>query len=694
MASRLPQPGSDDGTWGDILNDFLSQAHQADGTLKTNSVGATQLQAGAVTKSSIGLGNVDNTADLEKPISTATSTFLAVSHAADGTLKADTVGSTQIQTGAVTKTMVGLGNVDNTSDANKPISTATSTFLAIAHETDGTLKANSVGSAQIQSGAVTKTAVGLGNVDNTSDANKPVSTAVQTALNAKMTKGEQSFNVKDYGAVGDGIANDTTGIQNAINAASIAGGGIVFIPAGTYMVTGISLNGIKKVIIQGAGSRTSTIKQMNGTNLTTGLINATTPGSDLVMRDFGVHGNRTNNTGGADGIRFASSSSNNVFIENVYVREADARGINVTGSDFVINRCYCESNSQAGIGLNTNADRARISFNVCTLNTGDGIYVGSRDVVIMGNKCYSNHDTGINFGGPQEPTGWNQVIGNEVWLNENSGLNTGGADNLIIQGNIAHSNGRNTTTPRSMAGIRIRDTTSYDPVSGINFAANHIIVSGNRCYDDTTVNPLPAGAPGQLYGIEIVNLTAPTTTDDPNNIVIIGNDLEGNLTSAIQQFNVGTDLKIVGNLGVADTAAAGTSPLLGTVSYNPASLTPLSTTSATFVDVDATKLFVTFTAPASGKVLVKMTAARSLAGTSPVQSWNVRSAGADLAGTAGVIATAVSRSRNSHSAIVTGLTAGTSYTFTWGHSVTGTTATSTINLGGTDGPAVMEVWTA
>lgn len=32
--ARLPQPGGDKGSWGDILNDFLSQAHNADGSLK------------------------------------------------------------------------------------------------------------------------------------------------------------------------------------------------------------------------------------------------------------------------------------------------------------------------------------------------------------------------------------------------------------------------------------------------------------------------------------------------------------------------------------------------------------------------------------------------------------------------------------------------------------------------------------
>lgn len=38
MVSRLPTPGGDSGTWGTVLNDFLSQAHNADGTLKSTSI--------------------------------------------------------------------------------------------------------------------------------------------------------------------------------------------------------------------------------------------------------------------------------------------------------------------------------------------------------------------------------------------------------------------------------------------------------------------------------------------------------------------------------------------------------------------------------------------------------------------------------------------------------------------------------
>lgn len=46
--ARLPQPGHDRNTWGDILNDYLLQAHNSDGTLKSGSVGASQLQGNTI----------------------------------------------------------------------------------------------------------------------------------------------------------------------------------------------------------------------------------------------------------------------------------------------------------------------------------------------------------------------------------------------------------------------------------------------------------------------------------------------------------------------------------------------------------------------------------------------------------------------------------------------------------------------
>ena len=80
----------------------------------------------------------------------------------------------------MTKSYVGLGNVDNTSDANKPVSTPTQTALGLkAPLISPAFTGNPTG--------ITKGHVGLGNVDNTSDANKPVSTPTQTALGLKAT---------------------------------------------------------------------------------------------------------------------------------------------------------------------------------------------------------------------------------------------------------------------------------------------------------------------------------------------------------------------------------------------------------------------------------------------------------------------------------------------------------------------------
>lgn len=112
-------------------------------------------------------------------------TGIAVKAVADASAQAYAAGAGQVtsvagRTGAVTlaKADVGLSNVDNTSDANKPVSTAAQTALDLKAP-----KANPTFTGTVA--GVTKSHVGLGNVDNTSDASKPVSTATQTALDGK-----------------------------------------------------------------------------------------------------------------------------------------------------------------------------------------------------------------------------------------------------------------------------------------------------------------------------------------------------------------------------------------------------------------------------------------------------------------------------------------------------------------------------
>ena len=58
--------------------------------------------------------------------------------------------------------------------------------------------------------------------------------AVATNVQAKL---RQYVSVKDFGAVGDGVADDTTAIQNALNA--LSSGGSIYVPSGTYKITNL-----------------------------------------------------------------------------------------------------------------------------------------------------------------------------------------------------------------------------------------------------------------------------------------------------------------------------------------------------------------------------------------------------------------------------------------------------------------------
>ncbi|HEY5668137.1 MAG TPA: glycosyl hydrolase family 28-related protein [Candidatus Saccharimonadales bacterium] len=72
--TRLPIPGSDDNQWGSILNEYLSQAHNADGTLKSSALSA----GGAYTKPSGGIPSSDMSAAVQSSLGKADTAVRAV----------------------------------------------------------------------------------------------------------------------------------------------------------------------------------------------------------------------------------------------------------------------------------------------------------------------------------------------------------------------------------------------------------------------------------------------------------------------------------------------------------------------------------------------------------------------------------------------------------------------------------------
>jgi len=213
--------------------DAVNKAHDQNTDTALDSGGANEVTAAdarahidatdnphGVTKDQVGLGNVDNTSDADKPISTATQS--ALDDKADETITitggtgldggGDLTANRTIDLDAASIASLGLADTalqsgDNvselTNDANY-IDSAGAPVQSVASKTgDVTLSSSDVG---------------LGNVDNTSDLDKPISTATQSALDDKADETVTVTGTNGIEGGGDLTANRTL----SLTAASLA----------------------------------------------------------------------------------------------------------------------------------------------------------------------------------------------------------------------------------------------------------------------------------------------------------------------------------------------------------------------------------------------------------------------------------------------------------------------------------------
>jgi hypothetical protein len=172
--------------------------------------GGTGASTIAGAKANLGLNNVDNTSDLNKPISTATKTALNAKEDSANKSTLTTLGNSDVlfPTQNAVKVYVDNHITSEVVDA----ATTTKGKIKLAGDLGGTADAPTVPGLvnkenTISAGTTTqyyrgdktwqtlnKTAVELGNVDNTSDVNKPISTAVQTELDFKENSTNKSTN--------------------------------------------------------------------------------------------------------------------------------------------------------------------------------------------------------------------------------------------------------------------------------------------------------------------------------------------------------------------------------------------------------------------------------------------------------------------------------------------------------------------
>lgn len=221
------------------------------------------------------------------------------------------------------------------------------------------------------------------------------------------------FNVRKYGAVGDGVTDDTVAIEAAIAEAIVSPFGIVFFPPGTYLTTTrITIGSNMSLVGVGAAS--------------------------VIKTDILVKTDVNNHISSID--MFFGDSVTGIEISNLYFDGADKNAADATdeggaaifidstagrSSNINIHDCHYTGFDTSIFFANT--DRISVRGNIFEANAGASVRaLGIADSVITGNIC---------DGSRTAENGANAV--NHIWLSQSGGTVS---NNVSVTGNSATNN--------------------------------------------------------------------------------------------------------------------------------------------------------------------------------------------------------------------------------------------------------------
>ncbi|NWC09397.1 right-handed parallel beta-helix repeat-containing protein [Pseudomonas agarici] len=356
------------------------------------------------------------------------------------------------------------------------------------------------------------------------------------------------FNVQDFGAKGDGITDDTAAIQNAIDAAAAAGGGQVYVPSGTYIVSAgeepsdgcLMLK--SNVYLSGDGMGETTVKVADGSDTKiTGIIRSAygEETHDFGVSNLTIDGNRDHTTGKIDGwfngyIPGEEGYDSNVTLDSVEIKDCSGYGFDpheqtvnmviknsvshgngldgfvadfLSASTFENNVAY--DNDRHGFNVVTSTHDFTLTNNVAYDNGGNGIVVqrGGEDIpspnhiTISGGAMYGNGAEGVLIKLSSEVT----VSGVDIHDNGGAGVRIYGSNNVDVTDNTLNNN----SLGAAVAEIIIQ---SYDDTAGVSgkyFNGSDNTIQGN----------LISGSNLSTYGV------AERNEDGTDRNAIIGNTI-------------------------------------------------------------------------------------------------------------------------------------------------------------------------
>lgn len=269
--------------------------------------------------------------------------------------------------------------------------------------------------------------------------------AAQTVTGAKtfnsgtfIDKGSQRFDVRAYGAVGNGTTDDQTAFQAAITAAQ-ASGGTVFIPANFNMiVSGAPTVTSGNVVIEGAGwssKITLASSALNALGTTIGIwVNGA---SNVIIRNLAIDGNFANiaksgtyatasplwdstvSRYGSTSVKNYQYGAGGTVDMNTYLQYSSPIRIS-NATNVIVENCYVYNSKSSGILVDsTSVD-------------------GTQEIMIRNNRVRMTWDNGIYF---HQGVRYASAIGNHCSDTQYAGIAAIYCNDITVSDNVIHDNG-------------------------------------------------------------------------------------------------------------------------------------------------------------------------------------------------------------------------------------------------------------
>ena len=324
------------------------------------------------------------------------------------------------------------------------------------------------------------------------------------------------FNVRDQGAVGDGVADDTGALIGTIERVP-ASGGLVYLPRGTYRVTSPIAIARTHVWVFGSGPDATVIRLGDGVNADVLAIRA----SGCTVSNLTIDGNKAHNASGGgilvDAVA-ASQTLENVTVRDLHVVRTKGAGIKIHSSPSgpvsrrsLVQSCVVDETDGEGIALLAtdqsivaNCFVSRTGLHGIISKQGNENTVLGNQILQAGTNKASGfaHGIAIDGNGGLNPNGRHRIMGNYVLDACDAGIEVADAvDDVVIEGNTVNGAGVGALAANrygiyfggslavgSKASIRgntvTRAATNGIQATGLSslVRASSLVIEGNLCY--------------------------------------------------------------------------------------------------------------------------------------------------------------------------------------------------------------------